>query len=65
MNNFVICVGSYVVDLHQDALAIARQIGTVEVDMGGTACQVPLAEEAIQKVVSKGRLGKKRKQARC
>lgn len=65
MNNFVICVGSYVVDLHQDALTIARQIGTVEVDMGGTACQVPLAEEAIQKVVSKGRLGKKRKQARC
>ena len=39
--------------------------GQVTVDMGGTACKVPLAGPYIQKIVDKGRIGVKRKTARC
>lgn len=64
MNGFVIAVGSYIPSLSKKAIEIARQIGKVEVHMDGTACKVPLAEEYIEKVISSGRLGKKRKIAR-
>lgn len=64
MNGFVIAVGSYIPSLSQKALKVAHMIGKVEVDMGGTACKVPLAEEYINKVISSDRLGKKRKHAR-
>ncbi|MFT7161922.1 MAG: hypothetical protein ACI9GZ_003109, partial [Bacteroidia bacterium] len=36
-----------------------------QVDMGETACKVPLAKDYIQKVVDKGRVGKRKKSARC
>lgn len=65
MNGFVIALGSYVAELTQEALAVGEQIGTVKVDMGNTACKVPSAPEYIQKVVAMGRVGKKRKTARC
>ena len=44
---------------------VAGKIGKVHVEMGGTACKVPLATAYIDKVESKGRVGKKRKGARC
>jgi len=65
MNGFVIAVGSYVKPLLKSAKATAKRIGIVEVDMGDTACQVPTAMDAIQKVESMGRVGKKRKTAKC
>jgi len=65
MNGFVIALGSYVAELTQEALTVGKQIGTVKVDMGNTACKVPSAPEYIQKVVDAGRVGKKRKTARC
>jgi 3-methyladenine DNA glycosylase AlkD len=65
MNGFVISVGSSIEALTGRALAAAENIGKVKVDMGGTACKVPAAGAYIKKVVEKGRLGKKRKQARC
>jgi 3-methyladenine DNA glycosylase AlkD len=65
MNGFVIAVGSAVVPLTTRAKAVAKAIGEVEVDMGGTACKVPLATEYIAKVEKSGRLGKKRKTAMC
>ena len=65
MNNFVIAIGSYVIDLHQEAIKVAEEIGIVKVDMGNTACKVPFAPSYIQKVAAKGQLGKKRKTARC
>jgi len=64
MNGFIIAVGSYYKPLSTEAIEIAHQIGKVEVDMGGTACKVPLAEEYINKVISSNRLGKKRNNAR-
>jgi len=65
MNGFVIAVGCYVPALASRAKAVAKVIGKVEVDMGGTACKVPDALAYIQKVEKAGRQGKKRKTAMC
>jgi 3-methyladenine DNA glycosylase AlkD len=65
MNMFVISVGGYVKPLLKQAKAAARQIGTVSVDMGDTACKVPLATAYIEKMEAAGRIGKKRKTMRC
>ena len=61
MNAFVIAAGSSVAPLLEDAQAVAREIGKVHVDMGGTACKVPLATAYIAKVVDSGRVGRKRR----
>jgi 3-methyladenine DNA glycosylase AlkD len=65
MNTFVISVGSYVKPLLKQAKAAARQIGAVKVDMGETACKVPLATECIEKIEAMGRVGQKKKTIRC
>lgn len=65
MNMFVIIVGSYVQALHDEALAVAAAIGKVDVNVGQTACKVPLAGEYIAKVVRAGKLGVKKKTCIC
>ena len=65
MNGFVIAVGTYVKPLLKDAKSAAKMIGKVEVDMGDTACKVPLATEYIAKVEKMGRVGQKRKTLKC
>lgn len=65
MNQFLISVGCYVLPLHQQALEVARNVGDVAVDLGQTACKVPSASAYIAKVEQMGRLGKKRRSARC
>lgn len=65
MNYFVIAVGSCVKPLLKQARAAAKQIGDVSVDVGDTACKVPLATAYIQKIEAAGRVGKKRKTMRC
>ncbi len=65
MNSFVIAVGAAVKPLLAKAKAAAKKIGTVEVDMGRTACKVPLALDAIAKIEAMGRVGVKRKTAKC
>jgi hypothetical protein len=65
MNGFVIAVGSYVKPLLKQAKASAREIGVAGVDVGDTACHVPLATAYIEKIEAAGRLGKKRKTIRC
>ena len=65
MNNFIIAVGTYVKPLLKQAKATARQIGTVAVDMGDTACEIRPALPQIEKIESAGRQGKKRKTIRC
>lgn len=65
MNGFVIAIGSYITELTTKSKEIAAKIGKVAVEMGGTACKVPLATDYIKKVEDKGRVGKKRKTARC
>ena len=65
MNNFIIAAGCFIPSLVAKAQSIADTIGKVNVEMGGTACKVPDARSYIQKVIDKGRLGKKKKMARC
>jgi 3-methyladenine DNA glycosylase AlkD len=65
MVGFVIAVGCYVQGLTELALQTAAKIGTVAVDMGGTACKVPNATEYIHKVQQRGTIGKKRKTVKC
>ncbi|MDG3004386.1 DNA alkylation repair protein [Paludisphaera mucosa] len=65
MNGFVIDAGSFVAASTDRALEAADRIGLVKVGMGETACKVPGARESIEKVQAAGRLGKKRKTAKC
>jgi len=65
MNGFVIAIGTYIPSLTEKSKEVAKQIGKVQVDVGGTACKVPLALDYIEKAIQKDRVGKKRKSARC
>ncbi|MFD3257060.1 DNA alkylation repair protein [Paenibacillus lentus] len=65
MNTFVIITGAYVVPLYKEAMEVAGSIGKVHVDVGQTACKVPLAAEYIQKVEQRGKLGVKKKTCIC
>ncbi len=65
MNGFVIAVGSYVQPLLRRAKQAAKRLGKVSVDMGDTACKVPLATEYIEKVENMKRVGRKRKTIKC
>ncbi|MBK8037441.1 MAG: DNA alkylation repair protein [Verrucomicrobiaceae bacterium] len=65
MNNFIICCGTYVAALGDKAIAAAKKIGRVEVDMGNTACQVPDAVPYILKSRRGQAIAPKRKTARC
>jgi hypothetical protein len=65
MNGFVISVGCYVKPLLGAAKAAAKKLGNVSVDVGDTACEVPVAERYIAKVEGMGRVGVKRKTIRC
>jgi 3-methyladenine DNA glycosylase AlkD len=65
MNGFVIAIGTYISALTEKARSVAAKMGKVSVDMNGTACKVPLAIEYLDKAVEKGKIGKKRKSARC
>lgn len=65
MNGFVISVGTSILALTEKSKEVAKIIGKVTVDVGGTACKVPLAADYIEKVVVRGKLGAKRKTARC
>ena len=49
----------------EKALEIASKMEKVNVNLGNTACKVPEAKTYIEKVVKMGRLGKKKKKARC
>jgi 3-methyladenine DNA glycosylase AlkD len=65
MNNFVICVGAYYKPLSERAKEVAACIGSVHVDVGDTACKVPLATAYIQKIEERNAVGKKRKTCIC
>lgn len=65
MNGFVISVGAYVDALHDLAVETARKIGTVSVDMNGTACKVPGAEAYIAAARNRPGGAKKKKTIKC
>lgn len=65
MNTFVICVGAYVKELHDEAMEVATSIGKVQVDVGNTACKVPLATDYIRKIEERAKVGAKKKTCIC
>jgi len=65
MNSFVISVGAYVKALHDEAIRVAEAIGKVQVNMGNTACKVPLATSYIKKIEERNKIGVKRKTCIC
>ncbi|MFY3791884.1 DNA alkylation repair protein [Ureibacillus sp. MALMAid1270] len=65
MNGFVISVGAFVPELTEEAKQVAQHIGKVHVDVGNTACKVPLATDYIKKVEEKNKTGIKRKTCIC
>lgn len=65
MNNFIVSTGSFITALTEEAIATAKKVGVVTVDMNGTSCKVPAATEYIKKVKDKGVLGKKKKTVKC
>ncbi len=65
MNGFVIATGMHIKTLTNKAMDSAVKIGKVQVSMGETACKVPLASTYLKKIIDKGKVGKKRKTARC
>ena len=65
MNGFIIAVGSYVPALTDEAIATAKNIGTVTVVKEGTACKFPDAVEYIKKAKDRGNPGKKKKTVKC
>lgn len=65
MNGFVIAVGTAVAELTERAIEIGKLIGKVDVEMGGTSCKVPSSPKYIEKNKKMGRIGKKKKVARC
>lgn len=65
INNFIISVASYVKELYPIAVATANEVGKVETDRGDTSCKTPFAPDYIKHIAEMGRVGKKRKNARC
>ncbi|TGM61840.1 DNA alkylation repair protein [Leptospira adleri] len=65
MNGFVIAVGGFYPKLTEEALQVSKRIGKVTVMMGNTACKVPDSQEYILKMKKMGKLGAKKKEARC
>jgi hypothetical protein len=64
MNSFIIAIGSYVAQLKGEAIIAAVKIGTVTVDMNGTACKVPDAAQYIEKTLARTK-GKKKNTVKC
>jgi len=65
MNNFIIACGTYLAPLGDRAIATARRLGKIEMDMGETACKVPEAESYIVKARRGAPVAPKRKTVRC
>lgn len=66
MNNFITAAGISVTPLTGKAIETARKVGVVKVaDANKTACVVPDAETYIENARAKGRMGAKKKMARC
>jgi 3-methyladenine DNA glycosylase AlkD len=65
MNSFIIALGTYVPALSNEAITTANKIGTVTVDMNGTACKVPSAVEYIKKSQARNPNAVKKKTVKC
>lgn len=65
MNGYLISLGTQVPEMTKSCKEAGDRIGKVDVFMGETSCKVPAIKDYIQKAEDKGRLGKKKKTAKC
>jgi len=65
MNYFVIACGTYAAPLGEKAIATARKLGKVDVEVGDTDCKIPDAESYILKCRRGAPIAPKRKTVRC
>lgn len=65
MNGFVIALGGGVPELTDLCKEVGDRIGKVEVQMGETSCKVPVVRPYLQNMEERGRIGKKKKTAKC
>lgn len=65
MNGYIIALGGAVSELTDRCKKAGSKIGKVEVFMGATACKVPDSVSYIEKMEAVGRIGKKKKTAKC
>lgn len=63
--NFVVCAGAYIPELTEEALAIGKRLKNLEVAPVKKGCSIPEIVEDIGKIEKMGRIGRKRKRARC
>jgi hypothetical protein len=64
MNAFLVAAGTAYVPLHEEALAIARQIGKLKIVLSNSSPKILCPAMDIQRILEKGQLGKKRKSFR-
>jgi len=65
MNMFVIALGAALPEMTEACKMLGDRIGKVDVYMGNTACKVPMIRPYIEKIEDKGRIGVKKKGAKC
>nr|WP_106782859.1 DNA alkylation repair protein [Lysinibacillus timonensis] len=65
MNNYIYTVGTSYVPLHDKAIEIAKSVGPVEMKRDNKKSSILNAYESIQKEISRGKIGFKRKYVRC
>ncbi|MFJ8262588.1 DNA alkylation repair protein [Rummeliibacillus sp. NPDC094406] len=65
MSNFLSTVGISYLPLHEKAIEIAKEVGTVEVKRDNKKSSFLNAYESIHKEIDRGRIGFKRKYVRC
>jgi hypothetical protein len=65
MNGFVIALGGGVPELTEKCKEVGDRIGKVEVFMGETSCKVPVIRPYIENMENRGRIGNKKKTAKC
>jgi len=65
MNGYLIALGGALAELTEKCKEAGDRIGKVDVFMGETACKVPPIRPYIEKMEERGRIGKKKKTAKC
>ncbi|MCZ6672480.1 MAG: DNA alkylation repair protein [Verrucomicrobia bacterium] len=65
MCNFVVAAGAYVPEVTKQTLAIGKRLKDLEIEPVKKGCSVPEIVEDLTKIQKMGRIGRKRKRARC
>lgn len=65
MNGFIIAAAGAYPELTAHCKEIGDRVGQVKVDLGGTACKVPIIRPYVENMEKRNRIGKKKAKAKC